>query len=220
MPLDVYRIDPISQKLSSQTVWNFMLHKFHHLLFFACNIGYFLNTHWHTSNLQLKKFRLCLVCLLRKFSCCHINCDNLRWAKHLHFANSFKHVPVSGNVYLQKSVFILSLDILLNYKFIQNLIYGIALYADIVYNRGGQFFWFTAHFCMKCKFILLKNILRGPDKRPRRSGFGPGASLCPPLFYNELRIFFFYSKRLLYISWYFQLNLATLRSRSVLFFLA
>jgi len=31
-----------------------------------------------SSNLQLKKLRLCLVYILVKFCCCHKNCDNLR----------------------------------------------------------------------------------------------------------------------------------------------
>jgi len=47
-----------------------------------------------SSDLQLKKLRLFLVCLLRQFSCCHINCDNLWWVECLHFANSCRHVPV------------------------------------------------------------------------------------------------------------------------------
>jgi len=45
-----------------------------------------------SSNLQLKKLRLGLICLLRKFCFCHINCDSFRWAERLLFANSCRHV--------------------------------------------------------------------------------------------------------------------------------
>ncbi len=53
-----------------------------------------------SSNSQLKKWRLCLVCLLIKCCCSHINCDNLRWELRLHFANSCRHVPVPVAVVL------------------------------------------------------------------------------------------------------------------------
>ena len=36
-----------------------------------------------------------------------------------------------------------------------------------------------------CKLVKLKNLLRGPYKRPRRAGFGPRAVLCPPLLKGE-----------------------------------
>ncbi len=39
-----------------------------------------------SSNLQLKKLRLCLYF-------CHVNWDNLWWTERLHFANSCRHMP-------------------------------------------------------------------------------------------------------------------------------
>ncbi len=38
---------------------------------------------------------------------------------------------------------------------------------------------------MKHLLIKLKNIIRGPEKRTRRAGFGPQAALCPQLPYKH-----------------------------------
>jgi hypothetical protein len=40
-------------------------------------------------------------------------------------------------------------------------------------------------FKMKHKLIVLKNLLHGPDKRPRRAGLGPQAVLCPSLLLDD-----------------------------------
>jgi len=47
-----------------------------------------------SNNLQQKTLRLNPIYRKRKIWCCQINFDKLRWAERLHFANSFRHVPV------------------------------------------------------------------------------------------------------------------------------
>jgi len=57
------------------------------------------------SNLQKKKLRLCLLCLLIKLCCCHVNCNNLRWAEGLHFEKSCRNVPVPIQALLTSAIF-------------------------------------------------------------------------------------------------------------------
>ncbi len=47
-----------------------------------------------SSYLQLKKLRLCPICLINFCCCCHSNCESLRCAECIYFANSCRHIPV------------------------------------------------------------------------------------------------------------------------------